>query len=179
MKTKVLFSRYPRKISLLKDLRRGYPRAFLLRKSLKTRSELEIPSKISLLKGLSGALSRGKVRVLAELDAPRGTLQIVKEPEPLTAVIEQLMCFLICYPNRNAGSSSKKRWIGRGDGSVGNSLHERFRQPSGMSGASARPLQKTVQSHDMLYKTSRDILYTPALVPPAGREQGWRGRRWM
>ena len=36
-----------------------------------------------------------------------------------------------------------------------------------------------VQSHDMLYKTSRDILYTPALVPPAGREQGWRGRRWM
>jgi ketosteroid isomerase-like protein len=35
-----------------------------------------------------------------------------------------------------------------------------------------------VQSHDILYKVSRDILYTPALVPPARREQGWRGRRW-
>jgi hypothetical protein len=34
-----------------------------------------------------------------------------------------------------------------------------------------------VQSHDMLYKTSRDILYTPALVRPARREQGCRGRQ--
>ena len=32
-----------------------------------------------------------------------------------------------------------------------------------------------VQSHDMLYKTSRDILYTPALARPARRKQGCRG----
>jgi len=31
-----------------------------------------------------------------------------------------------------------------------------------------------VQSHDILYKVFRDILYTPALVRPARRVQGWR-----
>jgi putative transposase len=37
------------------------------------------------------------------------------------------------------------------------------------------PLNRTerVQSHDMLYKTSRDILYTPALARPAGEVIGW------
>src|SRR5580704_12355268 len=104
MKTKVLLLRYPRKISLLKDLRRGYPRAFLLRKSLKTGSRVGASSKISLLKDLAGALSRRKVRILARLvRASLGTVQIVKEQESLTAVIEQLMYSLICYPNRNAG----------------------------------------------------------------------------
>src|SRR5208283_2950068 len=53
MKTKVVFWRYPRKISLLKDLREGYPRASLLRKSMKTGGDLGIPSKISLLKDLA------------------------------------------------------------------------------------------------------------------------------
>jgi hypothetical protein len=53
-----------------------------------------------------------------EADAPaRGILQIVKEPESLTAVIEQLMYSPICYPNRNAGSSSKKV-AGRGEDGV-------------------------------------------------------------
>jgi hypothetical protein len=52
MKTKALFWRYPRKISLLKDLGKGYPRASLPRKSMKTGSELEILSKISLPKDL-------------------------------------------------------------------------------------------------------------------------------
>jgi hypothetical protein len=55
MKTKGLFSRYPRKISLLKDLRKGYPGAFQLCKLLKTEGGLEIPSKISLLKDLADA----------------------------------------------------------------------------------------------------------------------------
>jgi hypothetical protein len=45
MKTKALSSRYPRKISFLKDLQRGYPGADLLRKSMKTSYKLEIPSK--------------------------------------------------------------------------------------------------------------------------------------
>jgi hypothetical protein len=141
MKTKVLFSRYPRKISLLKDLRRGYPRAFLLCKSLKTGSRVEASSKISLLKDLAGALLGGKLALSRDWKRLRGTLQIVKELESLTAVIEQLMYPPICYPNRNAGSSSKKV-AGRGEDEC-NSLHERFRQPSGMSGASTRPLQKT------------------------------------
>jgi hypothetical protein len=55
MKTKGLFSRYPRKISLLKDLRRGISGAFQLCKLLKTGGELEILSKISLLKDLADA----------------------------------------------------------------------------------------------------------------------------
>jgi hypothetical protein len=65
MKTKVVFWRYPRKISLLKDLREGYPAASLLRKSMKTGDELEIPSKISLLKDLAEDIfeARGNSRV--------------------------------------------------------------------------------------------------------------------
>ena len=35
-----------------------------------------------------------------------------------------------------------------------------------------------VQSHDILSKTSRDILYTPAQAQRA-REKAWPGRRWM
>jgi hypothetical protein len=57
MKTKGVFWRYPRKISLLKDLREGYPRASLLRKPMKTGGELGITSKISLLKDLAGDTS--------------------------------------------------------------------------------------------------------------------------
>jgi hypothetical protein len=49
MKTKGVFSRYPCKISLLKGLRKGIS---LLHKSMKTGSESDIPSKISLLKDL-------------------------------------------------------------------------------------------------------------------------------
>jgi hypothetical protein len=68
MKTKVMSWRYPRKISLLKDLGRGYPGAYLLRKPMKTGSELEILSKISLLKDLAGdILERGPFPVR---DAP-------------------------------------------------------------------------------------------------------------
>ena len=59
MKTKALVWRYPRKISLLKDLGRGYPRPFLLRKSMKTGGELRYPSKISLLKDLAADISDG------------------------------------------------------------------------------------------------------------------------
>jgi hypothetical protein len=53
MKTKGEFWRYPRKISLLKDLREGYPGVFLLSKSMKTGDEFGIPSKVSLLKDLA------------------------------------------------------------------------------------------------------------------------------
>jgi hypothetical protein len=53
MKTKGEFWRYPRKISLLKDLRKGYPGVFMLSKSMKTGDEFGIPSKISLLKDLA------------------------------------------------------------------------------------------------------------------------------
>jgi len=59
MKTKGVFWRYPRKISLLKDLRKAYPGVLLLCKSMKTGSELEIPSKISLLKDLAGDILEG------------------------------------------------------------------------------------------------------------------------
>jgi hypothetical protein len=78
MKTKALFWRYPRKISLLKDLGRGYPRASLLRKSMKTGSKLGIPSKISLLKDLAGILLEGGRPWGTRL---RGNLEIVKEPK--------------------------------------------------------------------------------------------------
>src|SRR5689334_6911075 len=82
MKTKGQFSRYPRKISLLKDLRRGISQAFLFCKLLKTGSELEIPSKISLLKDLAGAFS-GDFSVFG----PYGSsISIVKEPELRIAV---------------------------------------------------------------------------------------------
>jgi hypothetical protein len=54
MKTKALFLRYPRKISRLKDLRRGYRGTFPVRKSMNTGRKLGIPSKISLLKDLTG-----------------------------------------------------------------------------------------------------------------------------
>jgi len=53
MKTKALFQRYPRKIFLLQDLGKGYPGACLLRKSMKTGSELGKPSKIAVLKDLA------------------------------------------------------------------------------------------------------------------------------
>jgi hypothetical protein len=53
MKTQGVFWRYPRKISLLKDLQEEISRASLLHKSMKTGSELGIPFKISLLKDLA------------------------------------------------------------------------------------------------------------------------------
>ncbi len=43
------------------------------------------------------------------------------------------------------------------------------------------PLIRTerVWFHDILYKASRDILYTPARAKRAQECKGWRGRRWM
>jgi hypothetical protein len=80
MKTKALFWRYPRKISLLKDLGKGGILSFLLRKSMKTGSKLGIPSNISLLKGLAGYILG--VGQCCEENAPwRGNLEIVKEPK--------------------------------------------------------------------------------------------------
>ena len=82
MKAKDLFWRYPRKISLLKDLRRGISGAFRLCKLLKTDGGLEIPSKISLLKDLADGFLR-KFSVFG----PYGwSVSIVKEPELLIAV---------------------------------------------------------------------------------------------
>jgi len=82
MKTKGLFSRYPRKISFLKDLQKGISGIFQLCKLLKTGGELEIPSKISLLKDLADAFW-GKFSVFG----PYGwRVSIVKEPELLIAV---------------------------------------------------------------------------------------------
>ena len=52
MKTKELFSRYPAKISLLKDLRSRYPASSAC-KSMKTGRTLRDTSKISLLKDLA------------------------------------------------------------------------------------------------------------------------------
>ena len=82
MKTKGLFSRYPRKISLLKDLQRGIPGAFQLCKLLKTDGGLEIPSKISLLKDLADAFL-GKFSVFGPYS---WSVSIVKELELLIAV---------------------------------------------------------------------------------------------
>src|SRR5260370_10373407 len=40
--------------------------------------------------------------------------------------------------------------------------------------------KRTVQSHDILYTLSRDILYTPARAQHArGWQERWHGRRWM
>jgi len=36
-----------------------------------------------------------------------------------------------------------------------------------------------VQSHDILYKVSRDILYTPRARSARGWRKEWLGRRWM
>jgi hypothetical protein len=77
MKTKGLFSRYPRKISLLKDLQKGISRALPLCKLLKTGSELGTPSKISLLKDLADAFG-AKFSVFG---AEAGAFKFVKEPE--------------------------------------------------------------------------------------------------
>jgi hypothetical protein len=55
MKTKGPFSRYPRKISVLKDLLERISPLFSYCKPMKTGSELEVPSKISLLKDLADA----------------------------------------------------------------------------------------------------------------------------
>ena len=42
------------------------------------------------------------------------------------------------------------------------------------------PAKNVVQSHDILYTLSRDILYTPrACGARAGVQPGWRGRQWM
>jgi hypothetical protein len=94
MKTKGVVRRYPRKISLLKDLREGYPGTSLLHKSMKTEGEWRYPSKISLLKDLVGGIlvgwqgfSWGETRL-------RGKFQIVKEPKN-HAVIKQLMDLLL------------------------------------------------------------------------------------
>ena len=82
MKTKELFWRYPRKISLLKDLREGISRAFLLGKSMKTGGRLGVPSKISLLKDLAGTVRRLGLVFPGHRDAPaREISEIVKEPK--------------------------------------------------------------------------------------------------
>jgi len=40
--------------------------------------------------------------------------------------------------------------------------------------------KRSVQFHDMLYKMSPDILYTPAQEQSAVEcEERWAGRRWM
>jgi hypothetical protein len=78
MKTRALFGRYPRKISLLKDLREGYARACLLRKPMKTGGQVGIPSKISLPKDLAGTFRR-KVGLGGRACA--GILEIVKDPK--------------------------------------------------------------------------------------------------
>ena len=82
MKTKGLLSRYPRKISLLKDLWKGISVAFQLCKLLKTDGGLEVPSKVSLLKDVADAFL-GEFGVFG----PYGwSVSIVKEPELLIAV---------------------------------------------------------------------------------------------
>jgi hypothetical protein len=82
MKIKGLFSRYPRKISLLKDLRTGISGAFPLCKLLKTGSELGIPSEISLLKDLADACCGGG----SVFGLYGWRVSIVKEPKLLIAV---------------------------------------------------------------------------------------------
>jgi hypothetical protein len=59
-KTKKQSWRYPRKISLLKDLARRISHSSLLGKYMKTGSHLGEPSKISLLKDLARALEGTK-----------------------------------------------------------------------------------------------------------------------
>jgi hypothetical protein len=80
MKTKGVFWRYPGKISLLKDLREGYPGASVLHKSMKTSGEWEIPSKISLLKDLAEDTLEGGGSLFLAGDRLRGNFEIVKEP---------------------------------------------------------------------------------------------------
>jgi hypothetical protein len=84
MKTKVLFYRYPRKISLLKDLPRGYSGTFPLRKSMKTGSKLRYPSKNIPFKGLKRGVSEERGLFLSVPGACCGKSRIVKElKEPL------------------------------------------------------------------------------------------------
>jgi hypothetical protein len=78
MKTQGVFWRYPRKISLLKDLQEGISRASLLHKSMKTGSGLRIPSKISLLKDLAEDNLAGRQGFLSGARL-RQNLEIVKE----------------------------------------------------------------------------------------------------
>jgi hypothetical protein len=90
MKTKGVFWRYPRKISLLKDLREGYLDVFLLRKSMKTGLEFGCPSNISLLKDLAGGiLGPGYSRVAKPPSA--GETSDYQRTELAIAVIKQLM----------------------------------------------------------------------------------------
>jgi hypothetical protein len=58
MKTKALLKRYLRKLLFIKDLGDRISRSSLRCKSMKTGGELEIPSKISLLKDLAKAFWR-------------------------------------------------------------------------------------------------------------------------
>jgi hypothetical protein len=62
----------------------------LLRKSMKTGSELKIPSKISLLKGLAGMFWRGLI--LAGCALRRNC----QRAEKAIAVIKQLMKLSLC-----------------------------------------------------------------------------------
>jgi hypothetical protein len=93
MKTKALLSRYPRKISLLKDLQRRYPRQMVLPKSMKTGIELEIPSKISVLKDLTGAFRSRRACLTARELA--GNLELSKNCWA-NAVIKQLTVMSSC-----------------------------------------------------------------------------------
>jgi len=87
MKTKGLFLRYPRKISLLKDLWRGISGAFELCKLLKTDGGLEMPCKISLVKDLWMPFW-GKFGVLGPT---AGAFQLSKSRSCSLLFIEQLM----------------------------------------------------------------------------------------
>ena len=125
MKTRVLFPGYPRKISLLNDLRRQISRApFCLGTGLKQEATGNTSCKTSLIKDLADRPLEGSSRHCRRVRIGARTLQIVKELEELTAVIEQLMLFLSCYPDRNIRS----RQINR---------HDRYRHP---------PLAKTARS---------------------------------
>jgi hypothetical protein len=86
-----------------------------------------------------------------------------------------------------------------GNGGHGNSLASQisFRQPPFVRlrkhladstaiihpfpvGVGSNPMadENPVQSHDMLYTLSRDILYIAALLRAVGGCAGWHGRRW-
>jgi hypothetical protein len=106
MKTRGLFPRYPRKISLLKDLLRGISGASQLCKLLKTDGGLEIPSKISLLKDLADAFLGN----FACLRLAAGAFQLSKNWSSLIAVyrtanvISYMLSEQKCWVKRKKGS---------------------------------------------------------------------------
>jgi hypothetical protein len=108
MKTMGEFGRYPRKISLLKDLRKGYPGAFLLSKSMKTCDEFGVPSKISLLKDLAEETFRGAGTLTCrKTRLPRNPN--CQRAERLTAVI-QTANVVVDYVSRLVSPASSEKW---------------------------------------------------------------------